>query len=60
MKYSKPWNPELDLSLDSWHQWLSANALSGLEYNLIFWTDRIDVEFFDQDRAQEFALELGL
>ena len=60
MKYTKLWNPELELAGDPWHSWLQAHAHSGLEYNLIFWEDRIDVEFFDQLRAQEFAQEFGL
>jgi hypothetical protein len=60
MKYTKPWHVESELASDSWHQWLTAHASSGREYNLIFWEDRIDLEFYDQDRAQEFALEFGL
>lgn len=60
MKYSKPWTVESELASDPWHQWLEINALSGLEYNLIFWEDHIDVEFYDLERAEEFAVEFGL
>jgi hypothetical protein len=60
MKYTKPWHVESELAEDLWHQWLMTHASSGLEYNLIFWEDHIDLEFYDQDRAQEFALEFGL
>ena len=60
MKYTKLWNVELELANDPWHQWLLINAQTGVEYNLIFWEDRIDVEFFDEARAAEFALEFGL
>ncbi len=58
MKYTKPWTkPD---SSCPWHAWLAVNALSAVEYQLLYWPDRIEVEFFDQDRAQEFALEFGL
>ncbi len=60
MKYTKLWSPELELAGDPWHSWLLTHALSGVEYNLIFWEDRIDIEFFDDDRAVEFAQEFGL
>lgn len=60
MKYTKLWNSELELAGDPWHSWLLINALPGLEYNLIFWEDHIAVEFYDQDRAAEFAQEFGL
>jgi hypothetical protein len=60
MKYSKSWNVESELASDPWHSWLLTSALSGLEYNLIFWEDRIEVEFYDLERAEEFALEFGL
>jgi hypothetical protein len=60
MKYTKLWNVELELASDPWHQWLLINAHTGLDYNLIFWEDRIDVEFFDAERAAEFAQEFGL
>jgi hypothetical protein len=60
MKYTKPWTIEDTALEDSWHSWLSINALSGLEYQLLYWEDRIEVEFFDLDRAAEFAQEFGL
>jgi len=60
MKYTKLWNVESELAQDPWHQWLLINAHTGLDYNLVFWEDRIDVEFFDEDRAAEFAQEFGL
>ena len=60
MKYTKPWTLDSDFAGDPWQEWLTINALSGLEYNLAFWEDHIEVEFYDSDRAQEFALEFGL
>ena len=60
MKYTKPWTLEDQAALDSWHTWLAVNALSGIEYQLVYWSDSIDLEFFDQDRAMEFAQEFGL
>ncbi len=60
MKYTKSWTVEDTAAEDSWHQWLAVNALSGIEYQLIYWEDRIELEFFDQDRSSEFALEFGL
>ncbi len=50
----------MEIASDPWYQWLQINALSGLEYNLLFWEDRIEVEFYDEDQAQAFALEQGL
>jgi hypothetical protein len=60
MKYTKPWTAESEVATDPWHSWLITNAHSGLEYNLVFWEDHIEVEFYDTDRADEFALEFGL
>jgi len=60
MKYTKPWHVESELASDSWHQWLLINAHTGLDYNLIFWEDRIEVEFYDTECASEFAQEFGL
>ncbi len=60
MKYSTIWTVDSQADSDPWHQWLAVNALSGIEYQLIYWEDRIEVEFYDVDRAQEFAQEFGL
>lgn len=60
MTYTKPWTLESDPGQDPWIEWLNTHALSGLEYNLIFWEDRLVVEFYDLDRSQEFAQEQGL
>ena len=60
MKYTKSWHVDSELASDSWHQWLLTSAASGLDYNLIFWEDRIEVEFYNTDCAQAFALEFGL
>ena len=60
MKYTKPWTTEQSLEQDDWHQWLTINALSGLEYQLLYWSDHIELEFYDQDRGDEFAMEFGL
>jgi len=60
MKYTTIWTTESEAANDPWHQWLAAHALTGTEYQLLYWEDRIELEFFDQDRAQEFALEFGL
>jgi hypothetical protein len=59
MKYTKPWD-HVNPSACAWHAWLAINALSAIEYQLRYWPDSIEVEFYDQDRAQEFALEFGL
>jgi hypothetical protein len=60
MKYTKPWTIEDTVAEDAWHSWLTINAHSGLDYQLLYWEDHIEIEFFDQDRAQDFALEFGL
>jgi hypothetical protein len=60
MKYTKSWTADSQAATDPWHLWLAVNALSGIEYQLVYWEDRIELEFFDQDRASEFALEFGL
>jgi hypothetical protein len=60
MKYTKPWTIEDSVAEDAWHQWLAINALSGIEYQWLYWEDRIELEFFDQDRGAEFATEFGL
>ena len=59
MTYTKLIN-KLNPSACAWHAWLAAHAHSGLEYQLSYTPDQVSVEFFDQDRAQEFALEFGL
>ena len=59
MKYTKTINP-LNPSGCEWHAWLAAHALSAIEYQLLYWPDHIEVEFYDQDRAEEFAQEFGL
>ena len=59
MKYTAIWTTESSTD-DPWHQWLAINALSGLEYQLLYWSDHIELEFYDQDRAVEFATEFGL
>ena len=60
MNYTKPWTQEDSAAEDSWHSWLAINALSGIEYQLVYWEDRIELEFFDLDRSMEFAQEFGL
>ena len=60
MKYTKPWTIDNLVSSDDWHIWLAINALGGLEYQLLYWSDYIELEFFDHDRAEEFAQEFGL
>ena len=60
MTYTKPWTENDSAKEDLWHSWLMINALSGLEYQILYWEDRIELEFFDLDRAQEFAQEFGL
>jgi len=60
MKYTSLWTAESSAANDPWHQWLAINALSGIEYQLLYWEDHIELEFFDQDRAAEFATEFGL
>ena len=60
MKYTTLWTVESEAASDPWHQWLAVNVLSGLEYQLLYWDDHIELEFFDQDRAAEFATEFGL
>lgn len=60
MKYTKPWHADSSWAEDSWNTWLVVNAHSGLEYNLAFWEDRVEVEFFDEERSEEFAVEFGL
>ena len=59
MKYTKPWDHD-NPSACAWHAWLNVHALSAIEYQLLYHHDHIEVEFYDQDRAQEFALEFGL
>jgi hypothetical protein len=59
MTYTKPWNND-NPSACEWHAWLTAHAHSGLEYQLLYHPDHIALEFFDEDRAVEFATEFGL
>jgi hypothetical protein len=60
MKYTKPWTTEHRAAEDDWHSWLAINALGGLEYQLLYWETHIELEFFDVDKGQDFALEFGL
>ena len=48
-------------TIDSWAQWLiERTEQNGTEYNLLYTEDSITVEFYNADRALEFALEFGL
>lgn len=60
MKYTKPWTIADLVEQDSWHSWLAVNAVVDLEYQLIYKNEQLSLEFFDSDRAEEFALEFGL
>ena len=60
MKYTTVWTVESEAATDPWHTWLATHALSGLEYQLLYWDNHIELEFFDLDRAAEFATEHGL
>lgn len=60
MKYTKPWTIENLVGDDDWHQWLAINAIEDLEYQTLYKNQTVILEFFDADRAQEFALEFGL
>jgi hypothetical protein len=60
MKYTKPWTIADLVEQDSWHSWLAVNAVLDLEYQVIYKNEQLALEFFDTDRADEFALEFGL
>jgi hypothetical protein len=60
MKYTKPWLIENSVTEDDWHTWLAVNAVQDLEYQLLYRNETVVVEFFEQDRAAEFAQEHGL
>lgn len=60
MKYTKPWTIENSVADDAWHQWLAINAVEDLEYQTVYKNEQVSLEFFDWDRAQEFAQEFGL
>lgn len=60
MKYTKPWTIADLVTEDAWHTWLAINAIADLEYQVIYKNEQLILEFFDWDRAQEFALEFGL
>ena len=60
MKYTKTWTVESQAAEDPWHSWLSIYALPSIEYQLVYWEDRVELEFFDLDRNNEFAQEFGL
>jgi hypothetical protein len=60
MKYTKPWTIADLVTEDLWHSWLAINAVVDLEYQVIYKNEQLSLEFFDSDRAEEFALEFGL
>jgi hypothetical protein len=60
MKYTKPWTIAHLVEEDSWHSWLAVNAILDLEYQIIYKNEQVILEFFDMDRAGEFAQEFGL
>jgi hypothetical protein len=60
MKYTKPWTIADLVAEDAWHLWLSVNAIEDLEYQVLYKNEQLTLEFFDWDRAQEFAAEFGL
>ena len=59
MVYSKSRAHESQ-DVDAWHAWLISSEMPAEEYNLTFSQDSIQVEFYDPDRAQAFALEFAL
>jgi hypothetical protein len=59
MVYSKSRAHESQ-DVDAWHAWLISSEIPNEDYNLVFWEDSIRVEFYNADRAQEFALEFAL
>jgi hypothetical protein len=60
MKYTKPWTIDHLVTEDAWHSWLAINAILDLDYQVIYKNQQLSLEFFDQDRAEEFAQEFGL
>jgi hypothetical protein len=44
-----------DITDLDWHQWLTANLLAGQDYQLLYWEDRVDVEFFDPAAHDDFV-----
>jgi len=60
MKYTKPWTIADLVAKDAWHSWLAINAIENLDYQTLYKNEQLILEFFDLDRADEFALEFGL
>jgi hypothetical protein len=60
MKYTKPWTIDNLVEQDSWHTWLTINAVLDLDYQTIYKNEQLILEFFDTDQAEAFALEFGL
>jgi hypothetical protein len=44
-----------DITALDWHQWLSSNLLAGQDYQLLYWEDRVDVEFFNPAAHDDFV-----
>ena len=60
MKYTKPWTIADLVTKDEWHSWLAINAVLDIDYQTIYKNEQLILEFFDLDRADEFAQEFGL
>jgi hypothetical protein len=46
--------------IDAWQTWLSLNAIEDLDYKISCDHGQVTLEFFDWERAEEFAQEFGL
>jgi hypothetical protein len=60
MTYVKHLLDSQSLKEDSWYQWLNLWAIDSLEYSIDLRDNQLSLEFFDWERAQEFAQEFGL
>lgn len=55
-----PFTQDSDITSLDWHTWLEANLIAGLDYQILYWEDRVDIEFFDVDAHDDFVANTSL
>ena len=49
-----------DITELDWHTWLTANLLAGQDYQILYWEDRVDLEFLTVEAHDNFVANNSL
>jgi hypothetical protein len=52
--YSKDHSIESQVQATAWYQWLRANAVSGVDYQLIYVEDAVEINWINAETALAF------